>query len=176
MMTPDATTPLTFNSVFTLPFTGGRKWVIRDLRPRDVTSYEPVTVAEARLEGSLMELSYAPSLGGWVRGHLFFDKEDGEQVLDQVRALPVNMANRTEDEWLTLYQERVERAMCDDIDEGEVLWTIDRLVGRDDIDHRKVRAHAAAATAVKLAGPGAQSGLFAAVYETTLTSLTVSTS
>lgn len=172
MKNPDATAvPLTFNSTFTLPHTGDSKWTIQDLRPRVVTGRERLTIAVAQLEGSLLELNYAPELGGWVSGHIFFDKADGEQVLEQVRALPVAMSRRTPDEWLEVHIQRAESETVAVIDDSDLLWDLDQLVNSDLIDHREVRAHAAAAAAVKIAGPDAQAGLFDAVYASTLASL-----
>lgn len=167
----ETTTPLTFGSTFTLPFTGDGIWSIRDLRPRDIEAGEGATIAVATLSGGLLQLDYAPELGGWKPGHIFFDAEDRAEVLEQVRALPVNMAHRTAAEWLAVYKERVESTLRLDIEESDVEWTLDRLAESDVIDHREVRAHAAAAAAVKLAGAGAQGGLFEAVYAATMDAL-----
>lgn len=166
-------TPLTFGSTFTLPHTGDRKWTIRDKRPREIQYRPDDTVAVATLEQSVMQLDFAPDLGGWVRGgRVFFEGADREQVLEQVRALPVDMAHRTPAEWLALYQARIEEAVTDSLDEGPAVWNLDRLASwKTAIDHREVRAHAAAAAAVKLAGPGAAGGLFAAVYSATMSAL-----
>lgn len=167
----EPTAPLTFGSTFTLPFTGDGIWSIGDLRPRDIEVNERSTIAFATLAGSAIELDYAPGLGGWIPGRIFFDAEDREEVLEQVRALPVNMAHRTAAEWLAMYKERVESTLCLDVEESDVEWTLSRLAGSDVIDHREVRAHAAAAAAVKLAGAGAQGGLFEAVYAAMMNAL-----
>lgn len=162
---------LTFGDTFTIPATGEDVWRIFDVRPVSYLPPENLTLPGRSLVARARTLSSFAAYDihdGW---RVYETPADIDDVIAQLRALPVSLGHRTDDEWRALHFEDLRRQVEQALSTVDVIgWSRSPLAPHplvSDAEHIAFFAASAAAEAAKGRAPG----LFNAVYTATLARL-----
>lgn len=165
------TIPLTFGDTFALPATGDDLWHIFDARPSSYTPPENLDlpgrsiIARASSRSSFASYNVA---GDW---YVHESTADIGKVTAQLRALPVNLQHRTDEEWRALHFETVRLELEQALSTvGVVGFPTSPLAPHPLVSDEENIAFITAAAAAA-AAKGRDAGLFDAVHATVLAHL-----